>query len=142
MSDYTEHLISMAGGDGEADVLGEIEARANAATMGPWHVWDDGDVATTWTRSFTRRKSRETYTSEVHIANCGGADANFIAHARTDIPALLAMVREHRAVIERVQELADDMVTRTPNVPEYDLGLIRLVASQFRAALTATEAAK
>ena len=27
MSDYTEHLISMAGGDGEADVLGEIEAR-------------------------------------------------------------------------------------------------------------------
>ncbi|QCB97147.1 hypothetical protein E5206_09550 [Arthrobacter sp. PAMC25564] len=31
--------------------------------------------------------------------------ASFIAHARTDIPALLAMVRDQQAALERVREL-------------------------------------
>jgi hypothetical protein len=35
----------------------------------------------------------------------GYKDAQFIAHARMDIPALLAMVRERDAALERVEEV-------------------------------------
>jgi len=68
MSDYNERLISMAGGDGEADVLGEIEARDKA--VGPL--------------------SKQPHLSESQ-------------EALLDRRALLAMVREQRAVIERVE---------------------------------------
>jgi hypothetical protein len=67
MSDYTEHLISMAGGDG--DRLAEIEAR---------------------------RADCQTY-------NFGMRNADKLAHE--DVPYLLAMVREQRAAIERVEAL-------------------------------------
>ena len=35
-------------------------------------------------------------------------DAEFIAHARTDIPALLAEVRRLQAIVKRVRELHQD----------------------------------
>lgn len=64
---YDERLISMAGGDGEADVLDEIEGRhADQAT----YSWPG------------------------------------LAHeAHADRETLLAMVREQRAAIERVEAL-------------------------------------
>jgi hypothetical protein len=71
MSDYSEHLISMAGGDGERDLLGEIEAR---------------------------RADCQTY-------NFGMRNANKLAHE--DVPALLAMVREQKARLAVVAELAN-----------------------------------
>jgi hypothetical protein len=102
MSDYNEHLISMAGGDG--DVLGEIEARAQAATEGPWehepyrgqnqngdyaggHIFD-GD-------------------GEYLISEVSDRDGAFIAHARKDVPTLLTLVREQQARLDRVLELAN-----------------------------------
>jgi len=45
MSGYSEHLISMAGGDGEADVLGEIEARTTPK-QGGWESVQDRDIRT------------------------------------------------------------------------------------------------
>jgi hypothetical protein len=65
MSDYTEHLISMAGGDG--DQLAAIDARALVAMDYPGAVT--------------------------------------IEQSQADVPALLAMVREQRAAIERVEAL-------------------------------------
>jgi len=127
MSDYSEHLISMAGGDGEADVLGEIEARANAATPGPW-AWE-GESGDSWPQSDNSlvtayvpdgREWPESILSGWGYDASGisvekDADGEFIAHARTDIPALLAMVREQRAVIERVEAVADKWWANFPS---------------------------
>jgi hypothetical protein len=81
-----------------ADELEAIRARAEAATPGPWRTGENvrsavfvGDPA-----------------SPRHIATCGPAsvgtpaDAAFIAHARTDIPLLLAHLDAVRR--ERVAE--------------------------------------
>ncbi|WP_393075156.1 hypothetical protein [Streptomyces sp. LN704] len=68
--------------------LAEIEARTNAATPGPWTVSEDysdvitpdgGQLASYW------NPTSETRNGE------------FIAAARTDVPALLAEVRRLRA---------------------------------------------
>lgn len=63
--------------------LDEIEARANAATPGPWtpqtiRLYDGVDLPDETVAQWQR-------------------DAVFIAHARTDVPALIARVRELEA---------------------------------------------
>jgi len=137
MSDYSEHLISMAGGDGDADVLGEIEARATSAHPAPWKAWDRGIgyEIHTWLDEPLNAGHRETFNI---------ADANFIAHARTDIPALLAMVREQRAVLERVEAVLTAIETHASldsSPVEYrTVGGWVDVEDALTAALTATEA--
>ena len=81
--------------------LDAIEARANAATPGPWkhegqevraayHVAFCGEAATSQGATSARDCTR---------------NARFIAHARTDVSALIARVRELEE--ERDQALAD-----------------------------------
>lgn len=72
--------------------LGAIEARANAATPGPWGYDLNGyiapDLGDEWGGTVAK------------VLGKGGQfdkDGEFIAHARTDIPALLAEVRRLRA---------------------------------------------
>jgi hypothetical protein len=119
MSDYNEHLISMAGGDGERDLLGEIEARVNAAAVGPWR-WDDnfgekGDTGTALTNDVGTEIIGAynwhccSYRDEPTVDDDSAA---FIAHARTDIPALLAMVREQRARLDAIDAQVRDLATR------------------------------
>ncbi|MFE9199969.1 hypothetical protein ACFYMH_28510 [Streptomyces albidoflavus] len=67
--------------------LAEIAARAEAATAGPWCT--DG---------------AEIYQGDE--ADGGTADAAFVAHARTDVPALLAEVERLRAELAKVREAA------------------------------------
>jgi hypothetical protein len=78
--------------------LAGIEARANAATSGPW-VWKvrgengplcmhSGDAIV-----FDDGTAWGEYGSPMHNE---AADATFIAHARTDVPALVAEVRRLR----------------------------------------------
>jgi hypothetical protein len=113
--------------------LAAIEARANAATPGPWDrplntryrasVTADmpkGDPSSRWRDQVDKEGNPE----RVSIVNCpiwsdgkffrkqSGRDLEFIAHARTDVPALLALVREQRAVIERVKALVDNTFAR------------------------------
>lgn len=98
--------------------LDSIEARANAATEGPWLAHDE--------RSDLREENPDVNPMWVvahmepngviwvrDIADIGGGeqdetDAEFIAHARTDVPALVAALREARAEVERLRTLADD----------------------------------
>lgn len=99
--------------------LGAIEARAAAAAPGPWRpvrcgIWSDtltvvsdcADAGWTWCRA--------------HQA--------FIAHARTDIPALVARVRELEAdlveerdrcarLCERAESLAHKLVAAVIGAP-------------------------
>lgn len=67
--------------------LQEIEARANAATWGPWEALSDGTVMA----------DSEEGPLGVFVADVNKlTDAEFVADARTDIPALIAALREAR----------------------------------------------
>ena len=80
--------------------LDAIEARANAATPGPWKYCADSD-AIKGTNALIVRGAR---------SNSGP----FIASARTDVPALIARVRELEAQLrierENVAELEERLV--------------------------------
>ena len=143
MSDYNEHLISMAGGDG--DVVDKIQARADKATAGPWFR-EYSDVVTARPdprdveEGYEDARNSRVVRGAPHLPKKdrqGIADAEFIAHARTDIPALLAMVREQRAAIERVRELSDN-APRMQGMGGWSPGIV--LASDLQAALTAPEA--
>lgn len=76
-----------------------IKARADATTPGPWVISGDltvysaAEAVTTmeWASDDTDDTDLPPYTLEQHTA-----DAAFIAHAREDIPALLAEVAAWR----------------------------------------------
>jgi hypothetical protein len=85
--------------------LDEIKARVAAATEGPWEAYsasccpDMGGVSSSKYR--------------VHAAEVGNVghpalleDAEFMAHARTDVPALIAALEEAWAAL---REAADDV---------------------------------
>lgn len=92
-----------------------IAARAEAATPGPWVVYEGDDYEVTdthepagfvWSPAWSDEdpEYEEQYPFTRHAA-----DAAFIAHARADIPALLA---ERAALVEMVKRLmvcADDL---------------------------------
>jgi len=84
--------------------LDEIERRANAATPGPWR--DKHQVC-----SEVWGQAPDSQTCSMQIARIGHAqfdalNAAFIAAARTDVPALIARVRELEAECERQSTLA------------------------------------
>lgn len=88
--------------------LTAIERRAQAATPGPWMWTYDG--SSDWS------VGPEPDTQGQAVANCHryrapfNHDAVFIAHAREDVPALVAEVRKLRAFSEELTnrpELAD-----------------------------------
>ena len=71
----------------------EIQARCDAATPGPWELFDEKNP-----------KSKTVCGNNGAIAvGILPKDADFIAYARTDIPALLALNAEKDAEIERLK---------------------------------------
>ncbi|MEU7771250.1 hypothetical protein AB0C44_07980 [Micromonospora taraxaci] len=80
--------------------LDAIEARATAATAGPWTTGEDGLV---WPPQMGDPVSGSVWLP----------DAEFIAAARTDVPSLVAEVRRLRAELDderlRVGELRQDL---------------------------------
>ncbi len=87
--------------------LDAIEARANAATPGPWEV--EEYVGVLESTSVLDRVSEPTHDWERRIIASSlpdePADAAFIAHARTDVPALIAEVRRLRVMEARLKEV-------------------------------------
>lgn len=96
--------------------LAEIEARAKAATEGPWWVHEDDqrqdrdiDDDGYWHKLLIANPGEidghlPYYIAEIDLLSCGDdgnavdyVNATFIAHARTDITKLLAEVRRLRA---------------------------------------------
>jgi len=109
--------------------LDDIEARAEAATPGPWN-WEvhlnDTEI------DFAPGEQAFYWTWEVggENAELGGAEFEdpapnvaFIAHARTDVPALIARVRE----LEADRELAAGIDPGNITDPET---LVRLGAQE------------
>lgn len=80
--------------------LDEIEARANAATPGPFKAGRDGWRAQVWLPNYS------TWAS-VAIANSVDPDADvaFLVSARADVRALVAELRAARVVIAEAKRM-------------------------------------
>ena len=92
--------------------LDAIEQRANAATKGPWENDGGGEIGQHF--SLPEPWATVVSTDVACMSYCYGGsaagverdeDAEFIAHARSDVPALVAEVRRLRAAVERVREM-------------------------------------
>lgn len=93
--------------------LEDIQARCEAATEGPWNV-GNGTKLEPETSIYcddalgTRiADAHNSYTATSHEQE--KRNATFIAHARTDIPALLSLIREKDQVIERLERAGERM---------------------------------
>lgn len=77
--------------------LEAIKARTDAATAGPWRQTDEHGVI-------------DAGAFPAIVADCGfaenAADAAFIAHARADVPALVAEVERLRVALEEIRDRA------------------------------------
>ena len=97
------------------DELREIEERANAATAGPWvqsgETWDGDATGGVWVRlnggstddvydgvAFVSRW--EDRGKPDHAQSQDFQDAAFIAHARADVPTLVAEIRRLKALLD------------------------------------------
>jgi len=81
--------------------LDEIERRANAATPGPWEGKRNGGVY-----AGDREPVFETGCGCCSDPDLTEENAAFIAAARTDVPALIARVRELETECERMKTFA------------------------------------
>lgn len=84
--------------------LAAVERRAAAATEGPWLTYAGTDGNGNSTRGVTYERNQDEAVFEDRW--CGPADAEFIAHARTDVPALVARVRELEAQRDAAGQIA------------------------------------
>ena len=96
--------------------LAAIRARAEAATKGPWEVcaFDSGHSKFEMSVSVITESAGDRICdmdglgrtwNEIDARDDGMADAEFIAHAREDIPALLAELDRLNATIGRVRDI-------------------------------------
>lgn len=89
-----------------SDRLREIEERVNAATPEPW-VWQEvGDGPENRQRMFLGARGRH-YGHVLKITwpeLLEDANAEFIAHAREDVPWLLAELASVRAQLEQIRD--------------------------------------
>ena len=80
--------------------LEAIKRRCNAATVGPWGIVElDGK----WVVGIMRGGLKDRVWIEDSSCIERREDADFIAHAREDVPALLAEVERLRAILKAVK---------------------------------------
>lgn len=107
--------------------LAAIKVRAEAATPGPWDVEPD-DGGADW-HGFATKASIRTAGWSDGAGWCkygfDAADATFIAHARTDVPALLAEVERLRGAANWLLEQVE--ATDGPDIDAAAEQLRRLV---------------
>lgn len=118
--------------------LNEIQERLNAATKGPWFVEYESEECPPF-KPYAHAihgptmqgvlegpvsddfKARYGHQMD-EVAGVADADAEFIAHAREDIPALLAEVHRLRGELAKAREVTDDMIERAALV-DLNMGL-------------------
>jgi len=84
-----------------AEQLNAIKERAAKATTGPWYYEVDGDLFANGETVLTPFVTKH----DIPILKMKNDDATFLAHAREDVPALVAEVEQLQAEIERVDAL-------------------------------------
>ena len=88
--------------------LAAIRQRVEKATEGPWYTGFDYEKHDPTVIAPGYIEHTIDYPlDEVGLEN-GKADAEFIAHAREDIPALLAEIERLNATIQRVRDIVND----------------------------------
>jgi hypothetical protein len=75
----------------------EIEARCNAATAAPWQSFIEGRDH--MAGSDFIRTGLDSSSPDIYLTDATHADQDFIAHARQDIPSLIAEVRRLKALV-------------------------------------------
>jgi uncharacterized small protein (DUF1192 family) len=124
--------------------LAEIAARAEAATEGPWGFYDGdtyaavaADLQMTGRASYSYRQKiaqleDENYwddpahedDDEERAAEQMAANARFVAHARTDVPALLAEIQrlkaERHSTNEALSDAAEALREMRDRLAEYE----------------------
>jgi hypothetical protein len=96
--------------------LDAIERRANAATAGPWAVYEKPDPWGYWTVQDADGKDvfDDGSAGGEYGPSCSIEDRDFLVAARTDVPALIARVRELETHLrierENVAELEERLV--------------------------------
>jgi len=88
--------------------LAEIQARADAATPGPWYQGRDKISGESDGEAWTREDCTDPESCDLFPTAAREEDAHFIAHARTDVPALVAEVAALRAEIQRLRTAPAD----------------------------------
>lgn len=88
-----------------AALLDAVEARLNEVTDGPWVDANCGNECCVWVESADD--------PEGQLAGVDGiANAKFIAHARTDVPALVALARQQDAKLFAIRDLVENSIHR------------------------------
>lgn len=106
----------------------KIEERVNAATAGPWKSWRDGNqfighrsdndtmntcVGASIVKGIFRPWNPAAMIAfgwkpeENEVCRFKDDDADFIAHSRQDVPALLSHIKEQAAEIERLRGMVE-----------------------------------
>lgn len=100
------------------DQLRAIEARADAATPGPWYAIPNPD----WGGAGWRiaRDPNEPWANFGQLAYVAPQNGPFIAKAREDIPALVAEVRRLRGQVEALAGLVEEVFDEAYWCCEYD----------------------
>jgi hypothetical protein len=94
-----------------ADRLAEIEDRANAATRGPWSDF--------WPDQCCRYRCVEPVMHDIDVSRW---DAEFIAAARQDVPALVAALR---AVLDIPEAPVEDAIDAEDLFYKHGLDVMR-----------------
>lgn len=130
--------------------LAAIEARAAAATPGPWHdetdtdfLKDDGKTDPTVAEGESPITTTDGGRNFWVVFVVRGAYSNppfrddmaFVAHARADVPALCAEVRRLRAALTRYTDIID--LTAKAYVEKYGATTYADAMDDFRAARAA-----
>lgn len=128
MSDPQEAATPSDPHSAEALDLDAIEKRADAATPGPWfeQTIRDGYKISYVVEGVSRWRG---YTNSIDLGG-DGYTASFIAHASTDVPALIAAVRSRDAEVAELKAKIADAVARL-HAASIPLGMTE---SQFDAA--------
>ena len=84
--------------------LEAIAARCEAATPGPWEVLSDELVDTVWLNAATPEDDKPIALFDYRPGTLNRANADFVAHARQDVPVLLAAMRSMQ---QRIQDLLE-----------------------------------
>lgn len=119
------------------DKLAAIEQRVQAATPGPWHAPGLGEVHTDHDAGVFIRRDEDGEGDPIVADFCSypnwEGNAEFIAHAREDVPALLAEVRRLRAERDDVEVMLP-AVFRFVHRDTQELALVEVVRRMLVAA--------
>jgi hypothetical protein len=80
--------------------LKAIKARCEAATPGPWKSYIEGRDSTGGS-DFIMTGEGTTLGDDIELTGATQADQDFIAHARQDVPKLLAEIERLRGLLKR-----------------------------------------